>query len=88
MISWILGVGMTGFNVYYLSTAFVGWQIHNKFPKVATVFIGIIVFPLMLMYILSIIYLTFRKDTVVTFVEPEKLDHPVTQDNMEHGQNN
>ncbi|KAK7836465.1 metal transporter nramp1, partial [Quercus suber] len=24
----------------------------------------------------------------ITFVEPEKLDHPVTQDNMEHGQNN
>ncbi|XP_075650484.1 metal transporter Nramp6.1-like [Castanea sativa] len=87
-ISWILGVGMTGFNVYYLSTAFVGWIIHSNLPKVATVFIGIIVFPLMLIYILAIIYLTFRKDTVVTFVEPEKLDHPETQDNMEHGQNN
>ncbi|KAK9993676.1 hypothetical protein SO802_023379 [Lithocarpus litseifolius] len=88
VISWILCVGMTVFSVYYLSTAFVGWLIHNKLPKVATVFIGIIVFPLMLIYVLAIIYLTFRKDTVVTFVEPEKLDHPVSQDNMEHGQNN
>ncbi|KAL4596186.1 hypothetical protein ACB092_12G146300 [Castanea dentata] len=78
VISWILGVGMTGFNVYYLCTAFVGWLIHSNLPKVATVFIGIMVFPLMLIDILAIIHLTFRKDTVVTFVEAEKLDHPVT----------
>ena len=75
MISWSLGVGMTGFNVYYLSTAFVGWQIHNKFPKVATVFIGIMVFPLTLMYILSVrntgrfvLYFIMRKYTSVSYI--------------------
>ena len=88
VISWILGVAFTGFNVYYLITAFVGWLIHNKLPKMANVFVGIIVFPLMLVYVLAILYLTFRKDTVVTFIEPIMLDHPVVQNNMEHGLSN
>ena len=88
VISWILGVAFTGFNVYYLITAFVGWLIHNKLPKIANVFVGIIVFPLMLVYVLAILYLTFRKDTAVTFIEPIMLDHPVVQNNMEHGLSN
>ncbi|KAL5982761.1 hypothetical protein ACLOJK_016837 [Asimina triloba] len=70
VISWILGLMLIGINVYYLSTGFVGWLIHNKLPKVANVFIGLIVFPLMAVYLLSIIYLTFRKDKAVTFVDP------------------
>lgn len=69
VISWILGFGIIGVNVYYLSTAFVKWLIHSNLPKVANVFIGIIVFPLMAVYILSVIYLTFRKDTVKTYIE-------------------
>ncbi|XP_038972993.1 metal transporter Nramp5-like [Phoenix dactylifera] len=69
IISWILGCGIIGINIYFLSTQFVEWLIHSSLPKVANVFIGIIVFPLMAIYILAIIYLTFRKDTVVTFVD-------------------
>ncbi|XP_075649976.1 metal transporter Nramp7.2-like [Castanea sativa] len=88
VISWILGVALTGFNMYYLITAFVGWLIHNKLPKIANVFVGIIVFSLMLVYVLAILYLTFRKDTAVTFIEPITLDHPVVQNNMEHGLSN
>ncbi|XP_030935734.1 metal transporter Nramp5-like isoform X1 [Quercus lobata] len=84
LISWILGMGIIGINIYYLSTSFVGWLLHNNLPKVANVFVGLLVFPLMLLYILAVIYLTIRKDTVVTFVEPVKHDHPVTQNNMEH----
>ncbi|XP_021896480.1 LOW QUALITY PROTEIN: metal transporter Nramp1-like [Carica papaya] len=79
VISWILGLGLIGINVYFLSTRLVDWIIHNHLPKVANVFIGLAVFPLMLVYVLSIIYLTFRKDRVVTFVEP------LPQDNMETG---
>nr|POE92557.1 metal transporter nramp5 [Quercus suber] len=85
VISWILGLGIIGINIYYLSTGFVDWLIHNNLPKVANVFVGLLVFPLMLVYILALIYLTIRKDTVVTFVEPGKHDHPVAQNNMEHG---
>lgn len=74
MFSWVLGLGIIGINIYYLSTAFVGWLIDNNLPKVGNVFIGILVFPLMAMYILTILYLMFRKDTVVTFVDTTKVD--------------
>ncbi|KAJ6997915.1 metal transporter Nramp5-like [Populus alba x Populus x berolinensis] len=84
VISWILGLGIIGINIYYLSTSFVGWLIDNNLPKVGNVFIAIIVFPLMATYILAVIYLTFRKDSVVTFLGPNKND-PQQQANMENG---
>ncbi|KAJ0026462.1 hypothetical protein Pint_08129 [Pistacia integerrima] len=84
VISWILGLGIIGINVYYLSTGFVGWLIHNDLPKVGNVFIGILVFPLMAVYVSAVIYLTFRKDIAVTFIEPTKED-PVAQAHMENG---
>ncbi|KAJ4951072.1 hypothetical protein NE237_027904 [Protea cynaroides] len=86
VISWILGFGIIGINIYYLSTAFVEWLIRNNLPKVQNVFIGIVVFPLMAIYILSIIYLTFRKDTAVTFIDVPKLDNNI-QTQMEKGIN-
>ncbi|KAL8141236.1 hypothetical protein V2J09_007257 [Rumex salicifolius] len=74
IFSWVLGFGIIGINVYYLSTGFVGWLIHSTLPKVANVFISILVFPLMAVYVLAIIYLTLRKDNVVTFIDPAKSD--------------
>ncbi|XP_057975173.1 metal transporter Nramp7.2-like [Malania oleifera] len=70
VISWILGLGIIGINVYYLSTGFVRWLFHNNLPKVGNIFVGIVVFPLMAIYVLVVIYLTFRKDTVETFIDP------------------
>ncbi|XP_057795709.1 metal transporter Nramp7.2-like isoform X2 [Salvia miltiorrhiza] len=84
VFSWVLGLGIIGINIYYLSTAFVGWIIDNDLPKVGNVFIGILVFPLMAMYIISVIYLMFRKDKVVTFIDPTKFD-PTAQAHMENG---
>lgn len=84
VISWILGLGIIGINIYYLSTGFVGWLMDNNLPKVGNVFIAIIVFPVMAIYILAVIYLTFRKDSVVTFLGPNKND-PQQQANMENG---
>lgn len=60
---------LVAINIYFLSTSFVSWLIHSSLPTVAKVLIGIIVFPLMAVYILAVIYLTFRKDTAVTFVD-------------------
>uniref|UniRef100_A0ACD5XVB9 Uncharacterized protein n=1 Tax=Avena sativa TaxID=4498 RepID=A0ACD5XVB9_AVESA len=68
VFSWTLGLMLIGINVYFLSTSFVGWLISNSLPKYANVLVGIAVFPLMLVYIVAVVYLTFRKDTVVTFV--------------------
>lgn len=81
VVSWILGLCIIGINIYYLITGFVDWLIHNSLPKVANVFIGLIVFPVMAIYIFSIIYLTFRKDTVVTFIDTSE----AKQSEMEKG---
>ncbi|XVF39285.1 hypothetical protein PTKIN_Ptkin01aG0022500 [Pterospermum kingtungense] len=78
VISWIFVLGVSGINVYFLSTSFVDWLIHSDLPKVVNVFIGIIVFPLMAIYILSTIYLMFRKDTVVTYIEPQMNENDPT----------
>ncbi|KAF8731730.1 hypothetical protein HU200_015661 [Digitaria exilis] len=68
VFSWFLGLLIIGINMYFLSTSFVGWLVHNSLPKYANVLVGLLVFPLMLIYIIAVIYLTFRKDTVVTYV--------------------
>lgn len=86
VFSWVLGLGIICINIYYLSTAFVNWQLNSHLPKVANVFIGMIVFPIMAVYILSVIYLVIRKDGVVTFIQPTKLDDSA-QVSMESGQN-
>ncbi|XP_021725589.1 metal transporter Nramp5-like [Chenopodium quinoa] len=69
VISWVLGLGIIGINIYYLITAFLGWLLHNNLPKVGNVFMGIVVFPLIAIYILSVIYLMVRKDRVETFID-------------------
>ncbi|KAJ6709343.1 METAL TRANSPORTER NRAMP5 [Salix koriyanagi] len=84
VISWALGFMIIGINVYYLSTGFVGWLTTNNLPKVGNVIIGIVVFPFMAIYISSIIYLTFRKDTAVTYIDPVKND-PNLEAKMESG---
>ncbi|KAJ8762822.1 hypothetical protein K2173_022951 [Erythroxylum novogranatense] len=85
VIAWILGLLIIGINVYYLSTGFVQWLLHNSLPKVGNVFIGIIVFPLMVVYIVAVIYLICRKDTAVTYEETMK-ENPQIEANMENGQ--
>ncbi|KAL3513669.1 hypothetical protein ACH5RR_026386 [Cinchona calisaya] len=82
--SWILGLGIIGINIYYLTTGFVGWLTQNSLPRVGNIFIGILVFPLMAAYILAVIYLMFRKDYVVTFKDPTKIG-PNAQIQMENG---
>ncbi|KAI8537394.1 hypothetical protein RHMOL_Rhmol09G0020200 [Rhododendron molle] len=85
VISWILGLAIIGANIYYLSTSFVGWMIHSTLPKAATVFIAIIVFPLMVVYVASVIYLMWRKDTVVTYIDTTNND-PAVQSSSEDGE--
>ncbi|CAD6226116.1 unnamed protein product [Miscanthus lutarioriparius] len=62
--SWMLGSVIIGINIYFLCSKFVGWILHNSLPIYANILIGIIVFPLMLLYICAVIYLTLRKETI------------------------
>ncbi|KAI0529355.1 hypothetical protein KFK09_001903 [Dendrobium nobile] len=82
--SWILGSGIIGINIYYLSTGFVGWIIHSSLPKAATVFIGMLVFPLMAAYIVSVIYLVFRKDKTITFIDTSNTTEIQLEKGMTH----
>ncbi|XP_021725645.1 metal transporter Nramp5-like [Chenopodium quinoa] len=73
IISWSLGLGIMGIDIYFLSTGFVGWLIHSSLSRISNVFIGIAVFPLIALYVVGVIYLMFRKDRVVTFVDSLEL---------------
>ncbi|KAG6535778.1 hypothetical protein ZIOFF_000807 [Zingiber officinale] len=75
VVSWILGLLRVAINIYFLSTSFVSWFIDSSLPAIANILINIIVFPLMAVYILAVIYLTFRKETEVTFVDPLNSSH-------------
>ncbi|KAK6923725.1 NRAMP family [Dillenia turbinata] len=69
VISWILGLCIVGINLYYLCTMVVFWLTHNGVSKLAKVLLGLVVFPLMAVYIFAVAYLTSRKDRIVTFVD-------------------
>jgi manganese transport protein len=62
--SWMLGSVIIGINIYFLSSKFVGWILHSSLPIYANILIGIIVFPLMLLYVCAVIYLTLRNETI------------------------
>nr|KAJ0200863.1 hypothetical protein LSAT_V11C600335130 [Lactuca sativa] len=80
VFSWVVGVGIIGINIHYLSTTFVNWLIHSTLPKVAIVFIGMLVFPVMAIYVLSVLYLMFRKDVIT--LEPRKLDRNADREDL------
>lgn len=69
VVSWAFGLCLIGYNMYYLVSSFIDWLIHNKLSKVANVFIGLVVFPIVAIYFISVVYLAFRKDKAVTFVD-------------------
>ncbi|KAL5703858.1 hypothetical protein ACHQM5_022358 [Ranunculus cassubicifolius] len=84
VFSWTLGLCLIGINVQFLGGQFIDWMIHTKLPTVAKVFIGIAVSPIIIIYLGSILYLIFRKDSAVTFVDTTRTD-PVAQIQLEKG---
>ncbi|XP_078433946.1 metal transporter Nramp7.2-like [Wolffia australiana] len=71
-LSWILGLMIIGINIYYLSTGFVNWLIHSDLQVAAKSVVGVVVFPLMGVYVVSVVYLMFRKDVAMSF-DTEKI---------------
>ncbi|XP_059075869.1 metal transporter Nramp6.2 isoform X1 [Cryptomeria japonica] len=70
ILAWLIGLILIVINIFFLSTGFVDWLIHNDLPKVASVLIGLIVIPAMLVYIVGILYLAIRGDKEITYVAP------------------
>lgn len=67
-VSWSVGWCIIGINMYYLTTEFGKWLVHNSLPKVASIFIGLVVFPLLALYTVAIFYLAFRREEKVTYM--------------------
>lgn len=64
-VSSILGLCMIGINMYFLSTSSLGWLTRHHLPTVGLILASAIVFPSMMLYMGLLVYLTFRKETVV-----------------------
>ncbi|OMO72971.1 Natural resistance-associated macrophage protein [Corchorus olitorius] len=63
LITWLLGLGVTGINIYFLSTSFMGWIKNNRTGnKGRSIVAGLCVFPIMMLYIAALAYLTFKKE--------------------------
>jgi len=77
VVAWLIGCSMITINLYYMTTGFGKWLVHNTLPMVAKVFIALLVFPLMALYIGGIIYLAVRRNKKVTHIAPgESSTHP------------
>ncbi|KAB8085724.1 hypothetical protein EE612_008673 [Oryza sativa] len=73
VIAWILSFALIVVNTYFLVWTYVDWLVHNNLPKYANGLISVVVFALMAAYLVAVVYLTFRKDTVATYVPvPER----------------
>ncbi|OMO56309.1 Natural resistance-associated macrophage protein [Corchorus capsularis] len=64
LITWLLGLGVTGINIYFLSTSFMGWIKNNRTGNkgIRSIVAGLCVFPIMMLYIAVLAYLTFKKE--------------------------
>jgi hypothetical protein len=68
VIAWILSFALIVVNTYFLVWTYVDWLVHNHLPKYANALVSIVVFSLMAAYLVFVVYLTFRRDTVSTYV--------------------
>jgi manganese transport protein len=68
VIAWALSAALIVVNTYFLVWTYVDWLGHNHLPRYANALLSIVVFALMAAYLVAVVYLTFRKDTVVTYV--------------------
>ncbi|XP_051195404.1 metal transporter NRAT1 [Lolium perenne] len=68
VIAWALSAALIVVNTYFLVWTYVDWLGHNHMARYANALLSIVVFALMAAYLVAVVYLTFRKDTVVTYV--------------------
>ncbi|KAJ7286623.1 hypothetical protein O6H91_Y327200 [Diphasiastrum complanatum] len=68
--TWAIGFIIMAINMYFLISTFLKWLLGGHVNKVASVFLGIIVFSCMLLYLGSIGYLAVRTDKEITYLLP------------------
>ncbi|XP_037450684.1 metal transporter NRAT1-like [Triticum dicoccoides] len=68
IIAWALSVALIIVNTYFLVWTYIDWLAHNHLPRYTNVLVSVVIFALMAAYLVIVVYLTFRKDMVVTYV--------------------
>ena len=68
VIAWMLSFALIVVNTYFLVWTYVDWVVHNHLPKYANALVSIVVLALMAAYLVFVVYLTFRRDAVATYV--------------------
>ncbi|GFY94092.1 natural resistance-associated macrophage protein 1 [Actinidia rufa] len=63
LVSWLLGFCTISINLYFLSTTVMGRITSNQQSKAASIVAGVFVFPIMILYLALLIYLTLKKET-------------------------
>ncbi|KAK9285668.1 hypothetical protein L1049_024867 [Liquidambar formosana] len=66
LVSWFLGSCTIGINMYFLSTSLMGWMTSNQMPKFASILAGVVFFPMMMLYVALLTYLTLKTEASAT----------------------
>ncbi|RVX23367.1 Metal transporter Nramp5 [Vitis vinifera] len=63
LLSWLLGFGSIGINIYFLSSSLIGWMTNNDIPKTGSILAGVVIFPVMMLYAAMLVYLTTKRES-------------------------
>jgi NRAMP (natural resistance-associated macrophage protein)-like metal ion transporter len=77
-LSWFLCFCSIGINLYFLSTTVMGRiSTKNHSSKASSIVAGVFLFPIMILYVSLLFYLTLKKETPVTIGYPTLVMNPV-----------
>ncbi|KAL3524983.1 hypothetical protein ACH5RR_013355 [Cinchona calisaya] len=63
LATWVLGFCSIAINIYFASTSLLGWITNKKMPKAARILSGLLIVPLIALYIALLVYLTLKPET-------------------------
>lgn len=73
-LSWILGFGTIGINMYFIGTSLAGWMTSGQVPKVWLALVAIIIFPAMIAYVGMLLYLICKAENPLAGYESSRAD--------------
>ncbi|XP_043707957.1 metal transporter Nramp5-like isoform X2 [Telopea speciosissima] len=63
LASWCLGLCSIGINLYFVGASLMDWMMSNQMSKLGSFFTGILIFPIMMVYMAMLAYLTLKRET-------------------------
>lgn len=62
LVLWFLGACSIGINIYFLGSTLLGWITSDHMPKAAAIIACVVISPVVILYILTLLYLTFKPE--------------------------